>query len=181
MLLMLGWLALQDTTPVIKAAIGQLPDGKTHVEMSCAGAPPLFSAAMRPRADGTLGSSVFASVPEFAAVIKGGVSNYGASLDPSQLTKVDFYTEDVSYEPLDTALDCSDLMDEFRSGAVPALDSAARAKCVKDVSAYRGLRSTGQSRLWTALPEIGLNLLLLSQEHAPGTPTSSVVSHSPIS
>lgn len=138
----LGPLVLQDTIPVIKAAIGHLPDGKTHLEMSYTDASPLFSAAVRPRADGTLGSSVFASVEEFTAFIKGGVSSYGASLHPGRLTKVDLYKEDVSYEPLDASIDYSELVDETWSDAGLAFDSAVRAKGAKYVWAYRGLWST---------------------------------------
>jgi len=79
--------------PVIKAAIAHLRDSKTRIQMSYTGASPHFSAAMRPRADGTPGSSVFSSVGELAAFIQGRVSSYGPSLQPEKPTKAGLYKE----------------------------------------------------------------------------------------
>jgi hypothetical protein len=138
----LGPFVLQDTIPVVKAAIGHDNAGGTHVQMSYTDGSGLFSASVRPTADGQMGSSVFGSVQDFAAFIKGGVTSYGPSLTPGMLTKVDLYKEDVTYEPLDAHVEFSELFDETWADAGMEFDSAVRAKGAEYVWAYRGLWST---------------------------------------
>lgn len=135
-------LVLQDTIPVIKAAIGHDNSGGTHVQMSYTEGSALFSASVRPRADGLLRSSVFDTVDEFAAFIKGGVSSYGASLTPGMLTKVDLHKEDVAYQALDANIEFSELNEETWADAGMQFDSAVRARGAQYVWAYRGLFST---------------------------------------
>lgn len=135
----LGPLVLHDTIPAIKAAIGHEQDGDTHVQMSYTDGAALFSASVRPKPDGQMNSQVFASVDDFAAFIKAGVSSYGPSLQPGALTKVDLIKEDVSYEPLDATIEYSELTDEvWRDGGLE-FDSAVRAKGARYTWAYRGL------------------------------------------
>ena len=138
----LGPIILQDTIPTIKAAIGHDNTRGTHVQMSYTDGSALFSASVRPRADGSLGSSVFDSVQDFAAFIKGGVTSYGPSLTPGMLTKVELYKEDVAYEPLEAHIEFSELADETWADAGMAFDSAVRAKGADYIWAYRGLFST---------------------------------------
>jgi hypothetical protein len=133
---------LQDTIPIIKAAIGHDNSGNTHVQMSYTEGSALFSAEVRPRPDGTIGSQVFSSVDDFAAFIKAGVSSYGASLWPGMLTKVDLYKEDVSYQPLEAQIEFSELVDETWADDGLVFDSAVRAKGADYIWAYRGLYST---------------------------------------
>jgi hypothetical protein len=144
----LGPLVLHDTIPVIKAAIGHDNAGGTHVQMSYTDGAALFSASVKPRTDGQMGSAVFGSVSDFAQFIKGGVTSYGPSLTPGVLTKVDLYKEDVAYEPLEAAVEFSELNEESWSDAGMEFDSAFRAKGARYVWAYRGLWSTrpGASR-----------------------------------
>lgn len=134
----LGPLILQDTIPVIKAAIGHENDGETSVQMSYTDGAALFSAKVRPRAGG-LGSKVFADLPAFASFIKGGVASYGPSLEPGYLTKVDLHKEEVAYEPLDATVDFSELGEESWSSAGLELDSAVRARGAWYKWTYRGL------------------------------------------
>lgn len=134
----LGPLVLQDTIPVIKAAIGHENDGETRVQMSYTDGTALFSAKVRPRTNG-LGSTVFADVGAFAAFIKNGVSSYGPSLSPGWLTKVDLHKEEVDYEPLDATIDFSELNEESWADAGMELDSAVRARGARYKWTYRGL------------------------------------------
>lgn len=134
-------LVLQDTIPVIKAAIGHDNAGGTHVQMSYTDGAALFSAEVHPRSDGQLGSSVFGSTGEFGAFIKGGVSSFGPSLHPGKLTKVDLHKEEVAYEPLSAHVEFSELNEESWSDAGMVLDSAVRAKGARYVWTYRGLWS----------------------------------------
>ena len=143
----LGPLVLHDTIPVIKAAIGHERDGETHVQMSYSDGAALFSASVRPRLDGQMGSEVFGSVDDFAAFIKAGVSSFGPSLQPGILTKVDLYKEDVSYEPLTPSIEYSELVDEVWKDAGLQLDSAVRAKGAQYTWAYRGLWSAARHQL----------------------------------
>lgn len=137
----LGPLILQDTIPVIKAAIGHDNDGGTHVQMSYTDGTALFSGSVRPRPEG-LGSTMFSSMAEFASFIKGGVSSYGASLHPGKLTKVDLHKEEVAYEPLAATVEFSELNQESWASAGLELDSAVRAKGANYKWTYRGLWST---------------------------------------
>jgi hypothetical protein len=139
---MLSPLILQDTIPVIKAAIGHDNDGGTHVQMAYTDGSSLFSASVRPTADGVLGSSVFDSLQGFSDFIKGGVTSYGPSLTPGMLTKVELYKEDVAYLPLKAHIEFSELADETWSDAGMEFDSAVQAKGAEYVWAYRGLYST---------------------------------------
>jgi hypothetical protein len=138
----LGPIILMDSIPVIKAAIGHDNSGGTHVQMSYTDGSGLFSASVRPRKDGLMGSEVFESVQEFADFIKGGVTSYGPSLKPGMLTKVELHKEDVSYEPLHAEIGFSELVDETWADAGMVFDSAVRAKGADYVWAYRGLWST---------------------------------------
>src|SRR5690349_23178451 len=61
---------LMDTIPVIKAAIGHDNQKGTHVQMSYTDGSALFSASVRPRADGKMGSAGFDSVDAFSRFIK---------------------------------------------------------------------------------------------------------------
>lgn len=142
----LGPLVLHDTIPVIKAAIGHELRGETHVQMSYTDGAALFAASVRPKPDGELGSEVFASVEEFSAFIKSGVSSYGPSLQPGVLTKVDLIKEDVSYEPLSASIEYSELIDEAWKDAGLQFDSAVRAKGASYTWAYRGLWSVAKRR-----------------------------------
>lgn len=139
----LGPLILQDTIPVIKAAIGHDNDGQTHVQMSYTDGSALFSALVRARSDGGLGSAIFDSVDDYARFIKEGVTSYGPSLHTGMLTKVDLYKEDVTYVPLDAQVEFNELSDETWSDAALEFDSAVRAKGATYTWAYRGLWSTG--------------------------------------
>ncbi len=135
----LGPLVIHDTIPVIKAAIGHEKDGDTQVQMAYTDGSALFSALVRPRANGTMGSQVFPSVDAFAAFIKGGVSSFGASLEPGVLTKVDLIKEDVAYEPLSAKIEYSELVDEVWQDAGIEFDSAVHAHGAKYTWIYRGL------------------------------------------
>jgi hypothetical protein len=137
----LGPLLLQDTIPVIKAAIGHDNDGGTRVQMSYTDGTALFAASVRPRADG-LRSAVFGSMADFARFIKAGVSSYGPSLHPGHLTKVDLHKEDVDYEPLTATVDFNELLQESWADAGMEYDSAVRAKGANYKWTYRGLWST---------------------------------------
>jgi Uncharacterized conserved protein (COG2071) len=142
MIARLGPLLLQDTIPVIKAAIGHDDNGGTRVQMSYTDGAALFSAAVRPREQG-LGSTVFNEMGDFAAFIKNGVASYGPSLHPGKLTKVDLHKEEVDYEALEAIVDFSELHEESWSDAGMEFDSAVRAKTgAKYKWTYRGL--------WTA-------------------------------
>lgn len=142
MIARLGPLILQDTIPVIKAAIGHDNDGGTRVQMSYTDGSALFSAAVKPRPEG-LGSTVFASMSDFAAFIKNGVASYGPSLHPGKLTKVDLHKEEVDYEALDAVVDFSELHAESWKDAGMVFDSCVRAKTgAKYVWTYRGLWSS---------------------------------------
>jgi hypothetical protein len=128
----LGPLILQDTIPVIKAAIGHESHHDTRVQMSYTDGAALFSASVRPREEG-LGSSLFETVDDFAAFIKNGVSSYGPSLQPGKLTKVDLHKEDIDF---------SELLEESWSDAGMEFDSAVCARTgAKYVWTYRGLWS----------------------------------------
>lgn len=138
----LGPLILQDTIPVIKAAIGHDNDQGTRVQMSYTDGTALFSAAVKPRPEG-LGSKVFGSMADFASFIKNGVSSYGPSLEPGKLTKVDLHKEEVDYEALDASVDFSEFHAESWADAGMELDSAVRARTgARYKWTYRGL--------WTA-------------------------------
>ena len=146
MIARLGPLILQDTIPVIKAAIGhdngQGSDQGTRVQMSYNDGSSLFSAAVKPRPEG-LGSKVFAEMSDFAAFIKNGVASYGPSLHPDKLTKVDLHKEEVDYEALSATIDFSELHQESWKDAGMEFDSAVRAKTgARYKWTYRGL--------WTA-------------------------------
>lgn len=141
MIARLGPLILQDTIPVIKAAIGHDNAKGTHVQMSYTDGAALFSASVRPRADGRMESAVFDSTEDFASFIKNGVTSYGPSLHPGKLTKVDLHKEDVSYEPLTAHVEFSELGDETWADAGMELDSAVRARGARYTWAYRGLWS----------------------------------------
>lgn len=141
MIARLGPVILQDTIPVIKAAIGHDNSGGTHVQMSYTDGSALFSASVKPMPDGQMGSSVFDSVNDFAAFIKGGVTSYGPSLTPGMLTKVDLFKEDVTYEPLRADIEFSELNEETWADAGMEFDSAVRAKGAEYIWAYRGLYS----------------------------------------
>jgi hypothetical protein len=134
----LGPLVLQDTIPVIKAAIGHENDGETRVQMSYTDGTALFSAKVKPRTNG-LGSTAFKDLAEFATFIKGGVSSYGPSLSPGYLTKVDLVKEEVAYEPLDAQIDFNELGEESWKSAGMVFDSAVRARGAKYKWTYRGL------------------------------------------
>jgi hypothetical protein len=137
----LGSLILQDTIPVIKAAIGHESHHDTRVQMSYTDGAALFSASVRPREEG-LGSSLFETVDDFAAFIKNGVSSYGPSLQPGKLTKVDLHKEEVDYQPLVASIDFSELLEESWSDAGMEFDSAVCARTgAKYVWTYRGLWS----------------------------------------
>lgn len=137
----LGPLVLQDTIPVVKAAIGHDNEGGTRVQMSYTDGSALFSAAVKPREAG-LGSKVFPAMGDFAAFIKNGVSSYGPSLHPGKLTKVDLHKEEVDYEALEASVDFSELNEESWSDAGMELDSAVRARTgARYVWTYRGLWS----------------------------------------
>ncbi len=138
----LGPLVLQDTIPVIKAAIGHDNDRGTHVQMSYTDGSALFSASVRPAQE--LGSRVFGSVPEFAQFIKGGVSSYGPSLVPGKLTKVDLYKEDTTYAPLQAEVEFSELNEESWADAGLEFDSAVTARGAQYTWAYRGLYSAAR-------------------------------------
>jgi hypothetical protein len=137
----LGPFVLQDTIPVIKAAIGHDNNRGTHVQMSYTDGSALFSASVRPLASGVMESAVFDTVTAFSDFIKGGVTSYGPSLTPGMLTKVDLHKEDVSYEPLQANIEFSELFDETWHDAGMVFDSAVRAKGANYVWAYRGLWS----------------------------------------
>ncbi len=137
----LGPLILQDTIPVIKAALGHDNEGGTCVQMSYTDGSALFSASVRPREQG-LGSSVFEGVSDFAEFIKNGVSSYGPSLQSGKLTKVDLHKEEVDYQPLAATIDFSELNQESWSDAGMEFDSAVRAKTgARYRWTYRGLWS----------------------------------------
>lgn len=132
---------LQDTIPVVKAAIGHDNERGTRVQMSYTDGTALFSAEVRPREE--LGSSVFATMDDFATFIKEGVASYGPSLESGKLTKVDLVKEEVDYQALDAKVDFSELHEESWAEAGMELDSAVRAKTgAKYKWTYRGL--------WTA-------------------------------
>jgi hypothetical protein len=143
MIAMLGPVILQDTIPVIKAAIGHDNNRGTHVQMSYTDGAALFSASVRPTANGLMDSAVFDSVTAFSEFIKGGVTSYGPSLTPGMLTKVDLYKEDVAYEPLQATIEFSELSEESWADAGMQFDSAVRAKGAEYIWAYRGLWSDG--------------------------------------
>ena len=138
---MLGPLILQDTIPVIRAAIGHDNHGGTRVQMSYTEGSALFSASVTPKASGELGSEVFSSVDEFARFIKEGVSSYGPSLRPGKLTKVDLQKEDTRYEALEANVEFSELNEESWADAGMVFDSAVRAQGARYVWKYRGLWS----------------------------------------
>ena len=141
MIARLAPLILQDTIPVIKASVAHENDGQTRVQVSYTDRAALFTASARPLANG-LGSSVFATVDEFAAFIKNGVGSYGPSLEPGKLTKVDLVKEEVDYQPLDATVTFSELDQESWADAGLEYDSTVRAKTsAKYVWTYRGLWS----------------------------------------
>lgn len=138
---MLGPIILHDTIPVVKAAIGHDNEGGTRVQTSYTDGAALFSASVRPRAEG-LGSAIFSTVSDFAAFIKNGVSSYGPSLEQGKLTKVDLVKEEVDYQPLVANIDFSELNEESWSDAGMEFDNAVRARTgAKYVWTYRGLWS----------------------------------------
>jgi hypothetical protein len=133
-------LILQDTIPIIKAAIGHDNDGGTRVQMSYVDGAALFSASVRPREG--FESKVFASPSDFGAFIKNGVSSYAPSLETGKLTKVDLHKEEVGYQPLNATVDFSELHAESWSDAGMEFDSAVRAKTGAAYKwTYRGLWS----------------------------------------
>jgi len=134
-------LVLQDTIPVIKAAIGHENNQDIRVQMSYTDGAALFSASVRPREQG-LGSSIFTTLGDFATFIKNGVSSYAPSLQPGKLTKVDLHKEEVDYQPMEANIDFSELQAESWSDAGMEFDSAVRAKTgAKYVWTYQGLWS----------------------------------------
>jgi len=84
-------------------------------------------------------SSLFGSAEDFGAFIAQGVTSYGLSRYPNQLTKVDLHKEDRGYEPLTVQSLQSPLLDQWQAdGAV--LDSAFRTAGGRYEWAYLGLR-----------------------------------------
>ncbi len=138
----LGPLVLQDTIPVIKAAIGHDDKRGTHVQMSYTDGAALFSASVQPAESGELGSKVFGSMQEFAKFIREGVSSYGPSLHQGKLTKVDLHKEEVAYEALTANVEFSELNEESWRDAGLEFDSAVHAHGAKYEWTYRGLWST---------------------------------------
>lgn len=135
----LGPIILHDTIPIIKASIAHENNNATRVQMSYTDGAALFSASVRPREEG-LGSSIFATLNDFAAFIKNGVSSYGPSLEPDKLTKVDLHKEEVEYQAMLANIDFSELQDESWSDAGMEFDSAVRARTgAQYVWTYQGL------------------------------------------
>jgi hypothetical protein len=127
---------MQDTIPMVKAAVGHTPAG-SHVQMSYPDGRHLFSADVKP-AGGGLVSEVFASLDAFATFIKEGVGSYAPSIFPDAYTRVDLEKEDVGYEALDADIEFSALNADWGDAGL-IFDSAVRAKGASYRWTYRGL------------------------------------------
>ncbi len=97
-----------------------------------------FCATVKPLAK--TNSALFGSPEDFGAFIAQGVTSYGLSRYPNQLTKVDMHKEDFGYESLETLSLQSPLLERWQaSGAV--LDSAFRTCGGRYEWTYHGLRA----------------------------------------
>lgn len=130
-------LLLADAIPALKAHITK-KDAETRLELRYMDGQPLFLGHVSTAAQ--FQSEVFASLAEFSAFIKGGVSSYTPSVLPDTLARVDLHKEDIAYQPLNATVDFS-WLDGVWPDTGMVLDSAVFASGAKYTWSYRGLWS----------------------------------------
>jgi hypothetical protein len=132
------WILL-DSVPVIDASVRHGGD-RGDVAFSYYDRTQLFAATVSPAS--SFQSSVFGTLDEFAAFIKGGVSSYAPSLYAGAFTKVDLLKEDAQYTPMQAEIRYSELHRLWDDVEMP-LDSAVRATGARYKWTYRGLMTAG--------------------------------------
>lgn len=128
-------LLFADAIPALKARVDKSA-GLTTIELRYMDGQPLFSVETSPVE--RLRSEVFASIDDFAAFIKGGVSSYTPSVLPDTLARVDLQKEDIAYQPMDAKVQFS-WLDGVWKDAGMEYDSAVFASGATYKWKYRGL------------------------------------------
>lgn len=130
------WIVL-DSIPIISVELEHV-DRTTQVRMGYFDGTPLFTAQAKPAA--AFSSQLFATVGDFSAFIKKGVSSYAPAIYGGAFTKVDLLKEDVGYQPMEATVGYSELHQLWDDVEMP-LDSAVKATGARYKWTYRGLWS----------------------------------------
>jgi hypothetical protein len=135
-------LLLADAIPALKGQVKSTAAGTT-VELTFMDGQPMFAAEIT-KAE-AFSSEVFATLDDFAAFVKGGISSYTPSVLPDTLARVDLYKEDVAYRPLQAKVELS-WLDGVWPDAGLQYDSAVFASGAEYRWSYRGLWSAQEKR-----------------------------------
>lgn len=131
-------LFLQDTIPVVKAAVATSPSVE-EISISHLDGQRIFSADVTPASTpGTLKSEVFDSLDAFAAFIRFGVSSWTPSIRPGCLARVDMAKDDTHYAACGGHVDYNGLESLWRDAGME-LDSIVKTTAGSYRWTYRGL------------------------------------------
>jgi hypothetical protein len=129
-----------DTIPVVRIQLQHVNDS-VDVRVWYLDQERMFGATVKHLGEPhELKSEVFASLGEFMAFIKGGVSSYTPSIFGDALARVDLHKEDTVYESVDASVDY-DWLETLWQGAGLVFDSAVRATGGRYKWTYRGLKT----------------------------------------